>query len=58
MDYNEIITELEEDKELVWYDDDMWAIGYNDGLNYAISVIRAKLCAGGGETPNERDKQQ
>ena len=45
MDYNKIIEMLESGKELVWYDDDMWAVGYNDGVNMAIGVIKAEAAS-------------
>ena len=38
---SKIIETLQSDKEFAWYDDDMWAIGYNDGLDVAINVIKA-----------------
>lgn len=38
-----IIEILEKNKESVWYEDDMWATGYNDGLECAISLLRAEI---------------
>lgn len=43
MNINKLIETLLEEKELVWYDDDMWAIGYNDAINMAVSVIKAAV---------------
>ena len=43
MNLERVIDTLEKNKESVWYEDDMWATGYNDGLNCAISIIRAEI---------------
>ena len=43
MNIERIIETLEKNKESVWYDDDMWATGYNDGLECAISLLRAEI---------------
>ena len=43
MNLERIIEILKQNKESVWYNNDMWATGYNDGLDCAISVIQAEI---------------
>ena len=36
---DKLIEKLEESKELVWTDDDEYSIGFNNGIDMAISII-------------------
>jgi len=36
----ELIEKLEDEKELIWNDDDEYEIGFNAGIDMAISVIK------------------
>ena len=36
---DKIIEQIDEEKEIVWTDDDQWTMGYNNGLEAAKNIV-------------------